>query len=59
LESGGIRVFGRRADLPIDPWTERRVPFPESVLPGLGECVGSDLKQEMCSALTPPHSRVF
>ena len=59
IESGRNRVLGRVADLPVDSWTERRVPSPECILPLLVEYAGSDLKQEMCSALTPPHLLAF
>src|ERR1035437_4451392 len=59
LESGRIRVSGRGVDLRIDSWTECWVPSSECVLPFLIEYAGSDLEQEMGSALAPPHLLAF
>ena len=54
-ESGRNRALGRVADLPIDSWTECWV----RSLPLFVEHARSDLKQKMCSALTPPHLLAF
>jgi hypothetical protein len=59
IESRRIRVLCRVVDLRLDSWTEPWVPSPECILPLLVEYAGSNLKQKMCSTLTPPHLLAF
>lgn len=59
IESGRFCVLGRVVDLRIDSWAECWIPSSESILPLLVEYTGSDLKQKMCSALTPRHLLAF